>query len=984
MNPVGEGSFGQVYRAYDLNTKSYRALKIYLRDASGVAFDEYRLRCRQEGEIASKISDHAHLVVIYDIIDEPEDNPEYVVLVMEYIDGGSLEDRLKAAREQEQPMSIPETVLTGLGIAQGLAELHRLQIVHTDLSPRNILLAADGVPKITDLGQAQWRFSVKMATQLTKGQMCHPGTPGYRSPEHDSPDPLPFDADVYCLGLLWFEMLTNRQYHLEAPGTSPALYRPDTPEWLEGLVNSMLQQNRRKRPSARDLVERILQGSETGQETPPGDAGKQGGKPETRSGSRRESVGGIKLPGKNRTEHVPELVEPPVEIVVYTTLPEKTLEDALTRSHPAHADLLKTIDFRVKPHLPAWVNEHLFDPAGHELPRWLKWEAPADWLGQFFRTVDAELAVSAVQNGFLTEDPRWFFELNTRAEASIARVFILWGNINDYVFHPRVGYLPLERFLLEQYARGKEIYVYSLSQGLHRYRSGRVEAEKREAQEGQDPNLWLRVRRDLEELDRILRDPGRNDVVVLIEYLNKLFPPQTSELEREFFLETVLRWAVSPEVLGSKNQVIMTTPNIEDIHQDLRNSFNKIDVLEIPRPDSRARCKFLTALFASQNFGLLHRGRRPDATIPMRFGQDFSRSSTVTALDELANISSGLNCMGLEDLFLRSQVETGGTITRSYVITHKKNLLATESAGLLEVVEPRFGFDKVGGLQLIRQRLEGICASLRSTDRLVRQTVPMGILFLGPPGTGKTLVAEALAKESGLNFVKLGNIRAMWVGQSERNLAVALSLIAAMEPVVVFIDEIDQSEGQRSQGGDSGVGGRIFSKLLEFMSNSSLRGRILWIGASNAPERIDEAMKRPGRFDLKLPFFMPEFEDRKQIFRAILNNLEIPYDSRLNFSWLAQETELFSGAEIEVVINEALRVAIQRCTQAKPGQRVVLLPGDFVHVLGQYHPGKNRQDVLEVERRMLEEIPFVEYWPQRYRDSEIEPAEEPARGGEEN
>jgi transitional endoplasmic reticulum ATPase len=959
ISPVGAGAFGQVYKAHDEKLNRSCALKVFRRDVPGLdkaTFEDIRQRSEKEARIGAKLN-HPNVVLVYDIGEEEGS----LILVMEYVGGGSLADRIRTCRDSEAPIPVEESIKVAFGIAKGLSALHKRDIVHRDLSPKNILLDNEGQAKIADLGLAQTSEGHSMRSMMSQVSV-HPGTRGYRSPEHDSSaDYLPYASDVYALGLLWFEMLTSRPYKRERPGTRVRKSRKDVPKWVDDLIAEMLQEDPEKRPcDGEELVKRILQGHEQEE--------REKGARRTRQPTTRERRRKPKRPVRVRAEPGAEeeagVEMPSVAPKSQDETPRhpRTLDSALNLANPEHAALLHLVDERIRDEAPEWVDQYLFDAVGN-LPKWLSSDTPAAWLRGFFNHADTEVAVSAVECGFLADDPEWFLELSTRFEAGIARVFILHGNIHDYVFHPRMGYLPLEQYLLEQYQGQQAVYQYSLTRGL-RQCWGEVEEDAESGPPQQDAhNLWLRARSDMERLDQIVRDPSVTGVTVIIEHLNRLFPAQTSELEREFFLEMILRWAVSPDVLSSHNQVIMITPSIEDIHQDLRNSYNKIDLIEVQRPDNAARRKFLTALYASQNYGLPHRGRSQEYFRPASFGSGFSRDSTVDAVKQLSNVSSGLNRMGLEDLFLRSQLESSGVITRDYVVRHKKNLLATESAGLLEVVEPRFGFEHVGGLRLIRDRLESICEALHSPDDLVRQTVPMGILFLGPPGTGKTLVAEALAKESGLNFVKLGNIRAMWVGQSERNLSTALKLIAAMEPVIVFIDEIDQSEGQRSEGGDSGVSGRIFSKLMEFVGDTDHRGRILWIGASNAPSKIDYAMKRAGRFDLKLPFFVPEREDRHHIFKVILDSREIPYDPGLDFDWLADETEFFSGAEIEVVINEALRLAVDRTK----GQQLTVSRDDFSRALSSYQPSTDPEEVKDIERAILDDIPFREFWPERYK-----------------
>ncbi|HVC82770.1 MAG TPA: AAA family ATPase, partial [Chloroflexota bacterium] len=133
--------------------------------------------------------------------------------------------------------------------------------------------------------------------------------------------------------------------------------------------------------------------------------------------------------------------------------------------------------------------------------------------------------------------------------------------------------------------------------------------------------------------------------------------------------------------------------------------------------------------------------------------------------------------------------------------------------------------------------------------------------------TGKSAVAEALAHEAGINFVflRMGKILGSYVGSSERNLEKALRAIESLAPCGVFVDEIDQAMPGRSSGGDSGVGGRIFGRLLDFMAQPTHRGRVFWLAASNRVDKLDAALRRPGRFDKKIPFLVPDAEERRTI-----------------------------------------------------------------------------------------------------------------------
>jgi len=136
------------------------------------------------------------------------------------------------------------------------------------------------------------------------------------------------------------------------------------------------------------------------------------------------------------------------------------------------------------------------------------------------------------------------------------------------------------------------------------------------------------------------------------------------------------------------------------------------------------------------------------------------------------------------------------------------------------------------------------------------QALPMGYLFSGPVGTGKTFLAECLAGEAGVPVVTLRNFRDKWVGSTEANLEKIFSLLHALGQCIVFVDEADQALGRRSaSSSDSGVSSRVYSMLAKEMSDTTNRGKLLWVLASSRPDLIEVDLKRPGRIDVKIPIF---------------------------------------------------------------------------------------------------------------------------------
>jgi transitional endoplasmic reticulum ATPase len=128
--------------------------------------------------------------------------------------------------------------------------------------------------------------------------------------------------------------------------------------------------------------------------------------------------------------------------------------------------------------------------------------------------------------------------------------------------------------------------------------------------------------------------------------------------------------------------------------------------------------------------------------------------------------------------------------------------------------------------------------------------------------TGKTFIAEAFATESGLTCLKLKNFRDKWVGSTEANLEKVLNLIEALGYVLLIIDEADRGLA----GGDSsdGVNSRVIARLKEFMSDTSHRGKVVILMMTNRPDKLDVDLKRPGRFDMKIPFFYPETDEERE------------------------------------------------------------------------------------------------------------------------
>ncbi len=236
------------------------------------------------------------------------------------------------------------------------------------------------------------------------------------------------------------------------------------------------------------------------------------------------------------------------------------------------------------------------------------------------------------------------------------------------------------------------------------------------------------------------------------------------------------------------------------------------------------------------------------------------------------------------------------------IARRKREILERECFGLIEFVEPDHGFEVVGGMEEVKKDLNVIAASIKDGQR---SRVPMGILFTGPMGTGKTFVAEAFAKECGLTTIKLKNFRSKWVGATEGNLEKILNVIKAIGQVVVIIDEGDRAFGNTDGEGDGGTSSRVIARIKEFMSDTSNRGRILFLVMTNRPDKLDVDLKRAGRLDRKIPFLYSQTpEEVENIARASVRKNRITSD--VDFSTIRDKFSRklvgYSNADVEAVI----------------------------------------------------------------------------------
>ena len=369
----------------------------------------------------------------------------------------------------------------------------------------------------------------------------------------------------------------------------------------------------------------------------------------------------------------------------------------------------------------------------------------------------------------------------------------------------------------------------------------------------------------------------------------------------------LLRWARSTSIRNASHLIILLCSEVSALHPALRdpdNGIHKINVKYPTRPDRRGFIKDWISHTVDES-----KTEKPDGVEAFEEGLKKLRKVDV---DELARASAGLNYVALENVLMRSL--TANRVSFEFVKQMKDDIIRTSSDGLLEVMEPEWGWEFIDGLDYIKDLMKkNIVDPMKSgnTDRVAK-----GVLMCGAPGTGKSVVAEALAKECGLPMSKLRMSKMFdkWVGSSERNMNKVTTILESLGGIV-FIDEIDQAGHSRGQpDGSSGTNSRVFQELLEFMGDSKHRGNIVFLAATNRPDLIDPAMKRPGRFDKRVVFMPPDKNDRSKILKAIGRKYGIYPDARSKGGFgkaadaVAERTVNWVGADLEVLVLKAKEI----------------------------------------------------------------------------
>ena len=565
----------------------------------------------------------------------------------------------------------------------------------------------------------------------------------------------------------------------------------------------------------------------------------------------------------------------------------------------------------------------------------------------------------------------WAQDLSERIEAETSSLFVLHHNISDYVPLGQ-AFLPFSTFLAQWLGETSPVILYNRSTGLrfpdeetqHRFREATGLKVARDPQEVHLEEQRQRALMALGEAASVGPPPlpthpskvvpligqalrsgrlrnGQRRAIAVLEYAETIAPNTDFSCMNEddrTNLVALLSLAADGTVHEQGGVLLLTVSNLADLHPALRQPGVRVEVVEVPLPDEAERLQYVEHLLAEDGVRL-----------------------TMSA-EELARATAGLTRLHLEQLCRQAKAK-GSPVTFEEIKQRKREILRHELYGMVELVEPEFGLEAIGGLTAVKQFFREVIQAIRDGDL---KMVPRGVTLVGPPGVGKTAVAEALAKECGFNFVKITNPREKWVGASERNFWKILQSLRSLTPLVVLEDEADQSEQSRDEiSGDSGVTNRLRQMRFEFTGDPTIQGRVLWVRITNRPDKLDPAERRSGRFSERIPLLMPDAGERVAIFKLMPKKHGFAV-AAVNFAAMAELCEerfpgRITGADIEEISLRAYRHARVRGVKTV-GEK------DYRWAIEDFIPSQSAEMIRHQELMTVAHCSSRRFLPERYRD----------------
>lgn len=504
----------------------------------------------------------------------------------------------------------------------------------------------------------------------------------------------------------------------------------------------------------------------------------------------------------------------------------------------------------------------------------------------------------------MNAQPAFWTRLAQTYAAGASSTFILHGNVGDHVM-PGVS---LMSFLKSTLGAKRTLAIYDRGAGFsfalpdHEQRARSIMLPQAQpaapaipnllgpaaAQQPQqlpaDPNgAFAAINRLLRHLPRA-EDPDDQPTAVIITHAELIVPNAGLAMmpgPDRTLLAQLLDWGRADNQLP--NPLILITGELPNLHEAIRAATSGYTAVEIPLPDQPTRLAFITWYLAEN----------PVAEMEI-------------ATDELAANTASLTLVHVENILL--QAKLAGRLERKAVVALKDEMVKAEYGSLVAILEPT-SFDVVGEMDELKAWCyENVIDPIRTgrSDDCVQ-----GFGLAGPPGTGKTYFISALAGEAHLRAFSLdvGAIQGSLVGESEKNLQKVLRMARAQAPCLIFIDELDQTDvAARGNGSGNPVAKNLFNQLLKFIGDPGLRGKVVFVVASNRPDIIDPALMRSGRIEEWMPVLLPGEEARRAIIRTQARLQRTAIDENA-VTYGAAVTNKYSAADLASLVRRARKLS---------------------------------------------------------------------------
>lgn len=523
----------------------------------------------------------------------------------------------------------------------------------------------------------------------------------------------------------------------------------------------------------------------------------------------------------------------------------------------------------------------------------------------------------------------WAKNIYDMYESRVCNTFVICGNIGDYAF----GFYNLTDYIVKlfQYADGfglDAVVTYDSDRGgIYQY-----------SKKGNPSNM--KSMSFAEMCTKMENGNPEENVGYIIKYPQVCIPNSGISVlrgDQENNCVRLHRAITSNKFFRQKSILVIIAESANDINPMFLSSNIKSMTINIPLPSAQERLDFIKTSMALAQKRACGFGCQVDER-------------------EFARLTAGLTRLSIEDLIL--QGTSNNPITKKSILNKKEELVGREYSNILEILDASdLSLDDFAGQENVKAYFKEVVIDAIAQDHI--SIVPKGVLLMGPPGTGKSFFSRCLAGSAGINFVefKMSKILDKYVGEAEKNLEKAFAVFRALAPVGVFIDELDQALSRGNNDSHS-VNKNMFGMFLAELSKPENRGKIIWLGATNYPDKIDEALKRTGRFDKKIPFFAPTNNERKLVFEKRIQRTS-PGSTNIDYQLLADNTDGFTQAEIEGVVVKALELAI------RSGGNVI--KQDNLNMALAYMSSAQNERITEMENIALMECNDMEFLPTEYR-----------------